>query len=129
VVDEDLDWKKMAGIKETSETWLRSNRVKAFLAVTRADRFSEGARVAVELSGLGKLSPNMMLIGFKGDWMRDTTGAFEYHRALCSAIDLHLAVGVLRVSGGLDVTTLFGHGRGVLATMTVKCHRLALFPG
>ncbi len=111
ITDTDIDWKKMAAMKKTANQWLVENNIKAFFAVTRNAKFSEGVRVAIELSGLGKLSPNMMLIGFNQKWKSDRDKAQEYFNALKVAIDLHLAVGVLRIQGGLDVTKLFSGGK------------------
>lgn len=88
--------------------WLADNHIKAFLSVTRNSSFSEGVRTAVELNGLGKLSPNMILFGFHQGWKEESDRAAEYLKAIQVSFDLHLAVGVLRVNGGLDISELFG---------------------
>ena len=65
-------------------------------------RFSEGVRCALELHGLSKLAPNMVLVGFKEDWVAGAgagAGAgstTEYYTALHTAMDMRLAVGILR---------------------------------
>ncbi len=51
----------------------------------------------MEIGGLGKLSPNMMLIGFQEKWSSCPEGASHYVQTLQSALDLHLAVGIFRV--------------------------------
>ena len=80
------------------------NKIKAFHTVTRNNKFSEGVRSAIELHGLGKLSPNMVMIGFKENWRTVPAETEEYFNALQTAFDMRLAVGILRVEGGLDVT-------------------------
>ena len=110
IVDQDLDWKGMEAIKMRGNLWFVHNRIKAFYAVTRNAALSDGARSAVELSGLGKLSPNMMLIGFCQKWRENPERLREYFGTLQSAFDLHLAVGVLRIQGGLDISKVFGTG-------------------
>ena len=51
--------------RQAGQDWLDRNHVKAFYAVTRNRTLARGAQNAVELSGLGKLSPNMMMLGFR----------------------------------------------------------------
>jgi hypothetical protein len=60
----------------------------------------------MEVAGLGKLSPNMMLIGFQEKWSSDPEGAREYVKSLQAAFDLHLSVGIFRLQGGFDVSAL-----------------------
>ena len=104
VVDRDLEWKQTLSLKVRGQDWLNDNHVKAFYAVTRSHSLSEGAKVVVELSGLGKLSPNMLLMGFREDWIQDLGQTEEYFKTLQSAFEMHLAVGVLRINGGLDIS-------------------------
>ena len=109
IADLDCDWKKLSALKTSANNWLSQNHIKAFYSLTRSHSFSDGVRVAVELNGLGKLSPNMLLIGFKNDWKDDLEECEDYYKALQSAFDLHLSVGILRISGGLDISELAGN--------------------
>ncbi|CAB4060327.1 SLC12A2 [Lepeophtheirus salmonis] len=65
VVPEDLDWKKSQAIKNSGQNWFTENHIKGFFSVVRNSKISEGARTAMELSGLGKLRTNMILLGFQ----------------------------------------------------------------
>ena len=78
--------------------------MKAFHAVTRNTSFTEGVRAAIELQGLGKLAPNMVMLGFKEDWREEVVEAGEYFLAITNALDMHLSVGLLRVQGGFDIS-------------------------
>ena len=53
--------------------------VQAFHAVTRNASFSEGVRAAVELCGLGKLAPNMLLAGFRESWRTGGPGTEQWY--------------------------------------------------
>jgi len=75
--------------------------------VTESNSFEEGAKSCLTLAGLGKLSPNMVLIGFKADWMTNLLAAEQYFGVLQGAFDLNLAVGILRVRNGLDFSEHF----------------------
>ena len=54
------------------------------------------------LSGLGKLSPNMILIGFKSDWKDDLESLDGYLEILLSAFDLKLSTAIIRTRDGFD---------------------------
>ena len=64
--------------------------------MTESNSFEEGAKSCLTLAGLGKLSPNMMLVGFKADWASNLLAAEQYFAVLQGAFDLNLAVGILR---------------------------------
>lgn len=34
------------------------------------DSFEHGCKSIMQICGLGKLKPNMMLLGYKGDWVK-----------------------------------------------------------
>ena len=63
--------KQVKSLKQEGQDWLDSNHIKGFYAVTRSQSLAGGAQNAVELTGLGKLSPNMMLLGFRY-WLKIT---------------------------------------------------------
>lgn len=54
------------------------------------------------LAGLGKLSPNMVLIGFKNNWKSDLVGIHQYMDVMYSAFELQLSFAILRCKDGLD---------------------------
>lgn len=108
VKETSIDWKILDALKHRSQQWLIDNKIKAFHALTRNESFSDGVRSAIELQGLGKLSPNMMLCGFKENWKTFMNDAVEYYDAVHAAMDMHLAVGILRITGGLDISEILG---------------------
>ena len=98
IPDETTDWKSVESLRTESQDWLLSRKIKSFHAVTRNNSFSEGVRSALELQGLSKLAPNMILLGFKENWMVDLTATEQYYHALHLAMDMKLAVGIFRLS-------------------------------
>jgi solute carrier family 12 sodium/potassium/chloride transporter 2 len=60
----------------------------------------------MEMAGLGKLRPNMMMIGFQEKWWACPDDADEFYKTLLAAFDLHLSVGVLRVQSGFDLSSM-----------------------
>jgi len=92
----------LATLKESTQAWLTDRKIKGFYTVTESNTFEEGAKSCLTLAGLGKLAPNMLLMGFKADWKIDLKGATEYFNVLQDAFDHAFAVGILRVKSGLD---------------------------
>ena len=45
--------------------WLKDHGIKAFFTASQNKSFSDGAISCMNLAGLGKLTPNMVLMGFK----------------------------------------------------------------
>ncbi len=56
---------------------LTPSGIRGFYTVATADSYSAGVRHCLGLVGLGKLSPNMLLLGFKQK-LADTVALAEY---------------------------------------------------
>ena len=92
-------------MKQDGVQWLNKNHVKAFYSVSRHASFVDGARISMELSGIGKMKPNMLLVGFKENWHATPGQSKDYYRILQSAFEMKLSVAVLRINGsGFDVS-------------------------
>ena len=56
-----------------------------------------GAQALMQCSGLGKLRPNIVVIGFKNDWISDNIQKVEdYVNILHDAFEARLSVAILR---------------------------------
>jgi len=61
----------------------------------------------IQLAGLSRLKPNMVLMGYKGDWQTASSGDLkEYFLTIHHALDSYLAVGILRCPEGLDYSNV-----------------------
>ena len=77
--------------------WLKDHGVGGYYAATVGSKsFSEGAKNCMNLVGLGKMAPNMVLAGFKQNWTQDLPGLREYIDVMYSALDLRLGFSILR---------------------------------
>jgi len=94
--------KHLATLKESTQAWLVEHKIKGFYTVTESGSWEEGAKSCLTLAGLGKLSPNFVLIGFKSDWTSNLGELQQYFNVLHTAYDHNLSIGILRVEGGLD---------------------------
>ncbi|XP_032514498.1 bumetanide-sensitive sodium-(potassium)-chloride cotransporter [Danaus plexippus] len=82
--------------------WFSKRNIKAFYTIVDDASFKDGAGALLQASGLGKLKPNILLMGFKEDWQtcprQELAG---YIDVMHKALDLHMGLSLLRVSGGL----------------------------
>nr|CAD7394205.1 unnamed protein product [Timema cristinae] len=86
--------------------WFTKHRVKAFFTLTEGD-FEPSARSFMQMCGLGKFRPNMLLMGYKSDWQTcDKEALRQYFNIIHYALDRYLAVGILRLQEGLDYSKL-----------------------
>jgi solute carrier family 12 (sodium/potassium/chloride transporter), member 2 len=62
-----------------------------------------------QATGIGKLKPNLVLMGYKSDWKTcDHAELEQYFHVVHKALDMYLAVAILRVSNGLDYSSVLG---------------------
>jgi len=94
--------KNLTVLKESTQKWLNDHKIKGFYTVVESGSWEEGAKSSLTLSGLGKLSPNCILMGFKSDWTTNLSELQEYFNVIHASFDHSLGIGILRVRGGLD---------------------------
>ncbi|RWS15025.1 solute carrier family 12 member 3-like protein [Dinothrombium tinctorium] len=80
-------------------------KIAAFYDLKTDKSFAEGAKSLMELTGIGKLRPNIVLMGYKSNW-RDCPPeeVLEYFKAIHCAFDMHMSVCILRLQEGFDFT-------------------------
>uniref|UniRef100_A0A8C1W6Z5 Solute carrier family 12 member 10, tandem duplicate 1 n=1 Tax=Cyprinus carpio TaxID=7962 RepID=A0A8C1W6Z5_CYPCA len=77
--------------------WLNQRKVRSFYTSFKASDLREGARHLLQASGLGKMKPNILVMGFKMNWQE------IYLFGLSDAFDSNHGVCVLRMMDGLDI--------------------------
>ncbi|CDW57246.1 solute carrier family 12 [Trichuris trichiura] len=79
--------------------WLKKRHIRAFYYSYLASSLQEGVLALLQLCGMGKLSPNIMIMGFKHDWeTSDYAAVKEYFLIIHSGFDFNKGVGILRLS-------------------------------
>ncbi|XP_018578158.1 bumetanide-sensitive sodium-(potassium)-chloride cotransporter [Anoplophora glabripennis] len=90
-----------------ANSWLKAHKLKAFYMQVDGLSFEEGAKALLKACGIGKLRPNILLMGFKSKWQTCPAEELnQYFEVLHNAFDLHFGVGILRVQQGLDVSLI-----------------------
>ncbi|XP_038562903.1 solute carrier family 12 member 3 [Micropterus salmoides] len=86
-------------------SWLNQRKIKSFYGGVVATELRSGVNMLLQGAGLGRIRPNVLLMGFKKDWRSDTPqAAHNYIGILHDAFDLQYGVCVLRIREGLDVS-------------------------
>ncbi|XP_058790689.1 bumetanide-sensitive sodium-(potassium)-chloride cotransporter [Phymastichus coffea] len=87
--------------------WLQRQRVKSFYHVVEELSLEKGASAMMQTSGVGKLAPNVVLMGYKTHWSSCSHKDLqEYFNVLHNAFDHRLAVAILRIAQGLDCSSV-----------------------
>uniref|UniRef100_A0A669CL96 Solute carrier family 12 member 10, tandem duplicate 1 n=1 Tax=Oreochromis niloticus TaxID=8128 RepID=A0A669CL96_ORENI len=68
--------------------WLNKRKVRSFYTQFTADTLRDGVRYLMQASGLGKLKPNTLVIGFKSKWMESSPTTYHFFHTLCVRIIL-----------------------------------------
>uniref|UniRef100_A0A3Q2Y3T0 Solute carrier family 12 member 3 n=1 Tax=Hippocampus comes TaxID=109280 RepID=A0A3Q2Y3T0_HIPCM len=90
---------------ESHISWLKQRKVKSFYKHVVAADLRSGVNMLLQGSGLGRMRPNVLLMGFKTDWhSASPQAAHSYIGILQDAFDLQYGVCVLRTRERLDVS-------------------------
>uniref|UniRef100_A0A667WQJ1 Solute carrier family 12 member 10, tandem duplicate 1 n=1 Tax=Myripristis murdjan TaxID=586833 RepID=A0A667WQJ1_9TELE len=88
--------------------WLNKRKVRSFYAPFTADNLRSGARHLLQASGLGKLKPNTLVLGFKTNWRESSSESLEdYISTIYDTFDSNYCLCILRMMDGLDISDQF----------------------
>ncbi|KAG8192636.1 hypothetical protein JTE90_017198 [Oedothorax gibbosus] len=108
ITQERLDWRQRRALADLNTRWLHERRVKACYTLLEADTLDKGVRCLLQSAGLGKMRPNILMLGFKEQWQTcDVKETLDYFRVIHGTLDAHLSLCILRVEGGTDYERLF----------------------
>ncbi|KAJ1180533.1 hypothetical protein NDU88_005754 [Pleurodeles waltl] len=97
--------REMNGGMEKKQAWLTKNERKAFYAAVAADSFRDGVKSLLQATGLGRLKPNTLVLGFKKDWRNATPVELEnYIGVIHDCFDFEYGVIIARISQGFDIS-------------------------
>eukprot|EP00073_Rattus_norvegicus_P035406 XP_008760364.1 PREDICTED: solute carrier family 12 member 1 isoform X1 [Rattus norvegicus] len=97
--------KEMNSGMAKKQAWLMKNKIKAFYAAVAADCFRDGVRSLLQASGLGRMKPNTLVIGYKKNWRKAPLSELEnYVGIIHDAFDFEIGVVIVRISQGFDIS-------------------------
>ncbi|XP_039289667.1 bumetanide-sensitive sodium-(potassium)-chloride cotransporter isoform X2 [Nilaparvata lugens] len=91
-------------------SWLGVRKIKSFFVVVDGVRmFDAGARALMQTSGVGRMRPNVLMMGYKNNWQScPSEEMFSYFNTLHDAFENRLAVIILKMADGLDSSPFSG---------------------
>ncbi|XP_042367822.1 solute carrier family 12 member 10, tandem duplicate 1 [Plectropomus leopardus] len=88
--------------------WMNKRKVRSFYTPFNADSLRVGTRHLMQASGLGKLKPNTLVLGFKANWRESTPESLEdYINTIYDTFDSNYCLCILRMMDGLDISDQF----------------------
>ncbi|XP_043952797.1 solute carrier family 12 member 3-like isoform X2 [Gambusia affinis] len=85
--------------------WLNKRKVRSFYTSLTADSLRAGAKQLLQASGLGKLKPNTLVLGFKTNWRDSAPESIEdYISIIYDTFDSNYSLCILRMMDGLDIS-------------------------
>uniref|UniRef100_A0A1B6CFU0 Amino acid permease/ SLC12A domain-containing protein n=2 Tax=Clastoptera arizonana TaxID=38151 RepID=A0A1B6CFU0_9HEMI len=88
---------------QQGNNWLNLRKIKGFFTVVDGYPFEIGAHMLFQASGVGKLKPNVLMMGFKSDWMTCSKEDMQgYFSVLHDAFQNRMSAVILRLAEGLD---------------------------
>ncbi|XP_028626213.1 solute carrier family 12 member 3 isoform X3 [Grammomys surdaster] len=85
--------------------WLNKRKIKAFYSDVIAEDLRSGVQILMQASGLGRMKPNILVVGFKRNWQSAHPATVEdYIGILHDAFDFNYGVCVMRMREGLNVS-------------------------
>lgn len=95
-------------LKDDGQKWMKDHSIRGFFLANQSTTFEEGAKNCITMAGLGKLSPNMILMGFRSDWRQNLELTSQYVNTMFCGFGQRLSVTILRVKDGFDYSTVIG---------------------
>ncbi|XP_040886888.1 solute carrier family 12 member 3-like isoform X2 [Toxotes jaculatrix] len=85
--------------------WMNKRKVRSFYTPFSADSLRAGAGHLLQASGLGKLKPNTLVLGFKTNWRESFPESIEdYINTIYDTFDSNYCLCILRMMDGLDIS-------------------------
>ncbi|XP_061231807.1 solute carrier family 12 member 3 isoform X2 [Neopsephotus bourkii] len=85
--------------------WLMKRKIKAFYTDVVAENLRSGVQMLIQAAGLGKMRPNILVLGYKRNWRTASPQSLEdYVGILHDAFDFKYGVCLLRMKEGLNVS-------------------------
>ena len=92
-------------LRKAIENWLINHKIKAFYASSFGDSFSNSVANMINLTGLGKMRPNILLLGYH-QMKHNSEGTSEYFESVIKALEAQVAVAILRLPSGTHFSTI-----------------------
>uniref|UniRef100_A0A4W3IIA7 Solute carrier family 12 member 3 n=1 Tax=Callorhinchus milii TaxID=7868 RepID=A0A4W3IIA7_CALMI len=115
--------KVQEGTSDGHIRWLHKRKIKSFYAAVAADDLRSGIQMLMQAAGLGRMRPNVIMLGYKKNWQSDYPRNMEnYIGIIHDSFESNYGVCIMRVKEGLDIsrmTEMYGECETKISTWTV----------
>ncbi|XP_066458049.1 solute carrier family 12 member 3-like [Eleutherodactylus coqui] len=92
-------------VAEDHLQWLNTRKVRSFYSMIQEKSLQAGAKSLMQVSGLGRLKPNTVVLGYKSNWQKVPGQSLEeYVGIINDSFDCQFGVCILRIKEGFDVS-------------------------
>uniref|UniRef100_A0A670ZMF1 Solute carrier family 12 member 3 n=1 Tax=Pseudonaja textilis TaxID=8673 RepID=A0A670ZMF1_PSETE len=81
-----------------SHLWLSKRKIQAFYNFITIGDLRSGARSLMQVSGLGRLKPNTIVLGYKNDWQTDSPPNLENYVGIIQELDEGYSIAIHKAS-------------------------------
>ncbi|KAL1379867.1 hypothetical protein pipiens_003705 [Culex pipiens pipiens] len=107
IIKERLSHRKRKQLNSECTKFLEIRKIRGFYQPIDGMSIEEGVHALIQTSGVGKLSPNIVLMGYKADWMTcPVKDLLTYYNVLHDSFDCRMSLAILRLPNGLDFSHL-----------------------
>ncbi|XP_067853869.1 solute carrier family 12 member 3 isoform X2 [Heptranchias perlo] len=87
--------------------WLTKRKIKSFYTGVAADNLRSGTQMLMQAVGLGRMKPNVLVMGYKRNWQSDHPQNVEnYIGIIYDSFDFNYGVCMMRMKQGLDISRM-----------------------
>lgn len=95
---------RQALLSNVQNKWLSQRKLHAFYHNVAASSVRDGVSAMLQLTGIGKMKPNTVFMGYKCDWNVISSDQLEeYLDMIHSSFELNYGVCIFRLRAGFDV--------------------------
>ncbi|XP_051953114.1 solute carrier family 12 member 1 isoform X1 [Xyrauchen texanus] len=103
----DKNMREISAAVEQNQLWLNKHKRKAFYTAVTSDNLRDGLEKLLQASGLGRMKPNTVMVGFKREWRTAKPQDVQsYVGILHDAFDFEQGTVILRISQGMDISQI-----------------------
>jgi len=110
----------ISNLKESMQAWMKDHQISGYYSFVQSSTISVGAKMCMSIAGLGKLSPNLVLLGFKNNWRQDLDGLKDYVDILYNTFDLKMSFAMLRTKEGFDFSSEIASEQQIIREVPVE---------
>ena len=110
----------ISNLKDSMQQWLKDHNISGYYSFVQSSSLSIGAKMCMSIAGLGKLSPNLVLLGFKNNWRQDLDGLKDYIDIMYNAFDLKLSFVILRTREGFNLSSVIASEQQFIREVPVE---------